>query len=135
MSTSDKAAPMAAAPLKYLSDGRVDWGNMWDSFCALPRDGGPAHRPDLLEPDEQADPADPQYQAVVREICRGISAVSGLPAEPAQPGWVALHCEKPGMAGWLAEAIVAEGVRARIYGDSLQVPAAPITASTPRSKV
>ncbi len=25
-------APMAAAPMRYLPDGSVDWGNMWDSF-------------------------------------------------------------------------------------------------------
>lgn len=32
MMSSDSAVPMAAAELKYLADGSVDWGSMWDSF-------------------------------------------------------------------------------------------------------
>jgi sirohydrochlorin cobaltochelatase len=123
MMTSDKAAPMASAPVRYTPDGRVDWGNMWDSFCALPRDGGPPHRPTMLEPDEPADPRDPAYLAVVHEIARGVAAVSGLGAEPATPGWVAVICPQPGMARWLAEAIVEENVAARHEGSRLLLPA------------
>lgn len=44
----DKCAPMAPAPMKYLADGSVDWGNMWDTFCVLAQDGGPPHRPTML---------------------------------------------------------------------------------------
>jgi sirohydrochlorin cobaltochelatase len=125
MTTSHTAAPMASAPIRYLPDGQVDWGNMWDSFCALPRDGGPPHRPTLLTADEAADPADPAYLAVVAEIVRGVAAVSGLAARPAGPGWVAVACPQTGMARWLAEAIVEENVAARHAGGALLLPAGP----------
>lgn len=122
---SDKAAPMAAAPMKYAADGSVDWGSMWESFCALPRDGGPPHRPSRLEPDLDADPDSPDYQRVVFEIARGVRAVSGLEAEPWAPGWLALRCESAGMARWLSEAIADENVAARCDGPLLLVPAGP----------
>ncbi len=122
MTTSDKAAPMASAPMKYASDGSVDWGNMWDNFCALPRAGGPPHRATLLEGDPNPDPSDPTYQAVADEIMRGITLVSRLPVFPAAPGWVALRCPHPGMAEWLAEAIREENVAARAEVEQVWLP-------------
>lgn len=119
---ADKAAPMASAPMKYDPDGSVAWGEMWDSFCALPREGGPPHRPTRLEPDRDPDPSSPAYQAVVAEIIRGALAVGGLPGEPAAPGWVALRCGSAGMARWLSEAINDENVAARCSGALLLVP-------------
>jgi sirohydrochlorin cobaltochelatase len=123
MTAADMAAPMASAPICYTPDGCVDWGNMWESFCALPRDGGPAHRPTMLLPDDGVNPASPAYQVVVAEIIRGVAAVSGLVAEQAAPGWVAVICPRPGMARWLAEAIVDENVSARCEGGRLLLPA------------
>lgn len=118
MTTQGNAAPMTAAPMRYTDDGQVDWGNMWDSFCALALDGGPPHRGALLSAPAPADPASPAYLAVAREIIRGVQEVSGLDAAPAQPGWIAITCASPGMARWLSEAIIAENVAAR-YEDSL----------------
>jgi len=122
-STQDRSAPMASALMRYTDNGQVDWGNMWDSFCALPREGGPPHRATLLQPDEGADLANQAYQAVVAEIVRGVAAVSGLAAEIATPGWVAVQCASPGMARWLGEAIVEENVLARSEGSRLFIPA------------
>lgn len=119
----DRRAPMAAAPIKYTPDGSVDWGNMWDSFCELAQSGGPPHRASMLEPDLSADLNDPQYQWVVAELVRGIALVSGLPARPASAGWVAIACDQPGMAAWLADTITAEHVQARCDGRLLFVPA------------
>ena len=51
----DKRAPMAAAPIKYQLDGSVDWGDMWDSFCVLAREGGPPHRGTMLQAQTDAD--------------------------------------------------------------------------------
>ncbi|GAB4443676.1 MAG: hypothetical protein OHK0015_44090 [Chloroflexi bacterium OHK40] len=118
----NKAAPMASAPMRYSDDGQVDWGSMWDSFCALALDGGPPHRGTMLHPGDASEPASPAYQAVVAEIARGVLAVSGLRAEAAAPGWLALTCDSPGMARWLAEAIVGENVAARHEGARLLVP-------------
>jgi sirohydrochlorin cobaltochelatase len=121
---TDLRAPMASAPMRYLPDGSVDWGTMWDSFCVLARDGGPPHRSTLLMPGDDLDPASDAYQAVVREIVRGIAAVSGLSAVAAEPGWVAVRCHSPEMARWLSASIEQENVAARSEGDTLFVPAA-----------
>jgi sirohydrochlorin cobaltochelatase len=114
---------MASAPLKYLPDGAVDWGNMWDSFCVLAREGGPPHRGSTLEAQADADITSDRYRFAVAEICRGISAVSGLAARAASPGWIAVRCDSPDMARWLAESIEQENVQARAEGSDLLVPA------------
>lgn len=113
---------MAAAPLKYNPDGSVNWGDMWDTFCVLAQEGGPPHRADLLDAPAQPDPSDPRYAEVVAEITRGIREVSGLPAHPAEPGWLAVECDSPGHALWLQRAIVQENVQARTQGNLLLVP-------------
>ncbi len=115
---------MAAAPMKYGDDGSVDWGNMWESFCALAQEGGPPHRATMLAGAPPAEDELTHYDAVCAEIARGIAAVSGLRAAAAEPGWIAVSCPTAGMAGWLAEAIVAEHVAARHTGKQLFVPAA-----------
>lgn len=122
--TADPRAPMSAAPMRYHEDGSVDWGDMWDSFCALARDGGPPHRGALMSAAGPHDVESPEYQAVVREIARGVAAVSGLTAQAGAPGWVAVRCHTPEMARWLAESIVLENVDARHERDELLVPAA-----------
>lgn len=121
--STDSRAPMAAAPMKYLPDGTVDWGNMWDTFCVLARDGGPPHRGTLLVGDPHG--ADtPAYRAAAAEIVRGIGLVSALDAAPAAPGWIAVRCASPGMARWLAESIQQENVDAQSDGALLLVPCA-----------
>jgi sirohydrochlorin cobaltochelatase len=121
-------APMRSAGLKYAADGRVAWNEIWQTFCDLAMAGGPPHRGSLLAPgrrieiDAQAD----AYDRVSREICRGVTMVTDLPAEPSPtPGWVRVACEGTAMAGWLARAIVMENVTARCDGDLLDLPAAP----------
>jgi sirohydrochlorin cobaltochelatase len=119
---TDKRAPMASAPLKYLADGSVDWGNMWDSFCVLAQEGGPPHRGTMLYAQEDADTQSEGYRLAVDEIIRGIYAVSGLKAAPAGPGWIAVGCPSATMARWLAEAIEQENVQARWSGVLLLLP-------------
>ena len=120
---TDRRAPMAAAPMKYGDDGSADWGNMWDSFCALALDGGPPHRATMLHAPQPAHNDSAAYAAVVAEIRRGIELVSGLTTEPGAPGWVAVRCTDAAMAAWLAEAITGENVQARSEGRNLYVPA------------
>jgi hypothetical protein len=114
---------MAAAPIKYQPDGSVDWGDMWDSFCVLAREGGPPHRGTMLQAHTDADTASAGYRYAVEEICRGIGAVSGLRAEAAGPGWIAVECRSAGMARWLAESIQVENVAARAEQMLLLLPA------------
>lgn len=121
-SDSERGAPMAAAPMKYQPDGSVDWGNMWDSFCVLAREGGPPHRSNMLYADEDSDITSDGYQLAVAEIIRGIAAVSGLGAVPIRPGWIAVQCRSASMASWLAESIAQENVEARADGSRLLVP-------------
>ncbi|MEM7117534.1 MAG: hypothetical protein AAF614_34195 [Chloroflexota bacterium] len=118
----DKRAPMPSAPMKYKTDGSVDWGNMWDSFCVLAQEGGPPHRKTLLDAPAQPHSKSVLYQQVVAELVRGIWEVSGLMAQPHTPGWLAITCPDQGMAGWLAEAIQTENVVARAEGTQLLVP-------------
>ena len=118
----DKAAPMGSAPIKYRDDGAVDWGDMWDTFCALAQEGGPPHRNNVLRAPEDADPESAAYRFAVAEITRGIEAVSGLHAEPATAGWLAVRCGSASMSRWLSEAIVEERVEARCDGPLLLVP-------------
>lgn len=120
--TTDKAAPMAAAPLRFTEQGAVDWGNMWDSFCVLAREGGPAHRPLLLQAQEDTDVDSVGYRYAAGEICRAVPLVSGLHAAPAAPGWIAISCSSTEAAQWLCESIIQEGVDARHDGAALLVP-------------
>ena len=121
------AAPMAAAPFVWRPDGRPDWRAMWESFCDLALHGGPPHRgPDraLRAPSTPGDAAasDP---AMVAEMRRGIWETTGLFAESPEPGWLAVTCESPAMAAWLASAIALENVDARVEEDRLLLPAGP----------
>jgi sirohydrochlorin cobaltochelatase len=121
------AAPMTAAPFVWRPDGRPDWRVMWESFCDLALHGGPPHRgPDraLRAPGVSGDPAasDP---AVLAELRRGIWETTGLFAESPEPGWLAVSCESPAMARWLADAIVLENVHARAADDRVLLPAGP----------
>ena len=119
---ANKAAPMAAAPIKYNKDGSVAWDDMWDSFCVLAKEGGPAHRATLLGPDETSDVNSPEYKFAQQEIIRGIFLVSGLKAQADKPGWIAVECQSEGMAAWLAEAGIQENVQVRAEGNRLLVP-------------
>ncbi len=121
----DLSAPMPSAPMRFNEDGSVAWGDMWDSYCVLATEGGPAHRESLLQASATVDPTSHKYQGVVAEIVRGVKDVSGLDARASeQAGWIAVETESTGMASWLAEKIIAENVEARSDGKLLLVPVA-----------
>jgi sirohydrochlorin cobaltochelatase len=122
VSASDKRAPMAAAPMKYADNGSVDWGNMWDSFCALALDGGPPHRGTMLHPGDASNPTSPAYRFASGEVCRGIGLVSGLHARDHAPGWVAVECVSAAQARWLRDAVLEENVAACCEGKLLLLP-------------
>ena len=120
--------PMGSAGLKYDADGRVAWDEIWQSFCDLALAGGPPHKGTLLQPGAAdgiaADPGG--YAAVTREICRGVTLVTGLPSDPSdEPGWIHVGCDTEAMAGWLLRAITIENVAVRADGSVLDLPAAP----------
>jgi len=122
-----RAAPMAAAPFLWRDDGRPDWAGMWTTFCELALYGGPPHRgaeSALRAPapgDEGAAP--PSDGEMLVEMRRGIWETTGLYAEPAAPGWLAVTCDSPRMAAWLCAAIILENVEARLEDDRLLLPA------------
>jgi sirohydrochlorin cobaltochelatase len=119
---------MGSAGLKYGTDGKVAWDEIWGSFCDLAMAGGPPHKGTLLEPGSGAaiDAEPERYAEVVAEICRGIEMVTELPADPAPvPGWIRVECLTETMAGWLLRAIVMENVAVRAEGLMLDLPAAP----------
>lgn len=119
---------MASANLKYGPDGRVAWDEIWGSFCDLAMAGGPPHKGTLLEPGckEEIETQRNRYRDVIQEICRGITMVTGLCAEPSPTsGWVRMYCTSAAMAGWLARAIVMENISASFNGLALHLPAGP----------
>jgi len=120
----DPRAPMSSAPFLWTAEGRPDWGSMWTSFCELALYGGPPQRgPEsaLRAPDGVAG-SDAEMLAEMR---RGIWETTGLYAEPAATGWLAVTCESPTMAAWLCAAIILENVDARVDDDRLLLPAGP----------
>jgi sirohydrochlorin cobaltochelatase len=120
--------PMGSAGLKYDADGRVAWNEIWQSFCDLALAGGPPHKGRLLHPGAAADieaRPDP-YTEVTDEICRGITMVTGLPADRSEDaGWIHVGCDSDGMAGWLLRAVTIENVSVRAEGSVLDLPAGP----------
>jgi sirohydrochlorin cobaltochelatase len=119
---------MGSASLKYAKDGKVAWDEMWDSFCDLAMAGGPPHKGTLLTPGtpEQvaADPV--RYQAVVKEISRGIDLVADLKTKSSEfPGWLRVEADDALMAEWLVRAIVMENVSAHWKGKFIFLPAGP----------
>jgi sirohydrochlorin cobaltochelatase len=119
---------MGSAGLKYGSDGRVAWDQIWTHFCDLALAGGPPHRGTLLEvstiAEVEYEPAG--YQVVCEEIVRGIKLTSGLHATPtSEVGWIAVQCVGEAMAAWLLRAVMAENVFARRLQDKILVPAGP----------
>ena len=123
-----RGEPMGSAGLKFDSDGRVAWDEIWESFCDLAMAGGPPHKGALLEPGTPAEVeahAD-RYRYVVQEICRGVTMVADLFAHASpNPGWVRVSCFNDTMASWLLRAIVMENVSVRAGGKALELPAAP----------
>lgn len=119
---------MGSAALKYDPDGRVAWDEIWGSFCDLAMAGGPPHRGTVLEPasEQEIESETERYRDVVEEVCRGVTLVTGLFAEPSRtPGWVQMYCTSAGMAGWLARALVTENISATFQGLVLYLPAGP----------
>jgi sirohydrochlorin cobaltochelatase len=121
--------PMRSAGLKFGSDGRVAWDEIWQSFCDLAMAGGPPHKGTLLEPGqpEAIAAALERYREVVDEICRGVTMASELQATDSPvPGRVRVRCFSDTMADWLLRAITMENVAVTRAGEmDLDLPAAP----------
>jgi sirohydrochlorin cobaltochelatase len=118
-------AAMASAPFVWRRDGRPDWGAMWTTFCELALYGGPPQRgaeSALRGPDRAGGPIG---RPLLAELQRGILETTGLAAEAAGPGWIAVVCESRRMAAWLCAAIIVENVDARVEDDRLLLPAGP----------
>jgi hypothetical protein len=126
--TSVRPSSMGSARLKYGSDGRVAWDEIWTTFCDLALAGGPPHRGKLLEPVSEAQvAAEPaRYRNVVTEIDRAVGLTTGLPVVGGYaPGWIGVRCGSVEEAAWLQLAVTAENVSARRIRSVLQLPAGP----------
>ncbi len=122
------AAPMGAAALEYDTEGNVAWDEMWTGYCELALAGGAPHRGTLLEPVSPDDIAakPEQYEAVLRELERGLAMVTGLPVRRSDAsGWIGLECDSEEMALWLLRAIIVENVMVRREDTVLWFPAGP----------
>ncbi len=122
----DTQPGMGAAELRFLPDGTVEWGAMWQDFCELALTGGPSVRDNVLRSPVDAALATTTTDAVAQEIARGIKETTGLSVtDLSQPGWVGFACEDERMAVWVAAAIIVENITARFDGTMVYVPAAP----------
>lgn len=118
-----KPVSMGSAGLRYGPDGKVPWNEIWGSFCDLAMAGGPPHRGTFLDAPEGETADTPAYIEASTELCRGLTLVTGLFAEPAPvAGWVRMYCTSVAMSGWLARSIVMENVAARSRGLELHLP-------------
>src|SRR5579883_2347956 len=120
-----RTAPMSSAEFVYREDGRPDWAEMWTNFCDLALYGGPPHRGEdtaLHAPVQPLQTPRDGFDAIA-EIRRGIWETTGLFAEPAEPGWIAVSCSSKKMAAWLCACIILENVEARCEHERLFVPA------------
>jgi len=121
-------ASMGSAALRYDSQGRIVWGEIWTTFCHLALAGGPPHRGQLLGPvsTEEIQASPESYASVVAEIERALGLCVELPlVADRRPGWIGLQCNAAATAAWLVRAIVAENVIARHDDAILFVPAGP----------
>jgi hypothetical protein len=119
---------MGSAALKFDSDGRVAWGEIWDTFCDLAMAGGPPHKGMLLEPGSASEISEhpEQYRAVVEEISRGIRLASDLSVIGSKrEGWVRVNCVDPTTAEWLLKAMVMENISCRWEDATIDLPAGP----------
>ncbi len=117
---------MGSAGLVYGADGKVAWGDIWDSFCDLAMAGGPPHKGKLLEPGPAADATDhpAEYRLVAEEIARGIRLASEVAVGKSDlPGWVRVECDDETMAEWILRAVTMENISCRWDGCSVYVPA------------
>lgn len=111
---------MGSAGLKYDSDGRVAWNQIWNSFCDLAMAGGPPHKGKLLL-SQATQPNDNSA-----EIIRGIQMLTPFTAEPsANPAWLRVQCPSDITAAWLARAITMENVAVQLDESSLLLPTSP----------
>ena len=120
------ADAMASAPFLWR-EGRPDWGAMWTTFCELALHGGPPQRgaEQTLRAPGPGEAAAVSTPETLAELARGIQETTGLAAEPAGPGLLAVDCESARMAAWLCAAIILENVEARLEGNRLLLPAGP----------
>jgi len=118
------AQSMSSAPFVWHPDGRPDWASMWTTFCELALFGGPPQRgPDsALRAPENGGACD---DAMLAEMRRGIWETTGLYAEASVPNRLAVSCDSPAMAEWMAKAIALENVEARAEEDRVVLPAGP----------
>jgi sirohydrochlorin cobaltochelatase len=118
------AQSMSSAPFVWHPDGRPDWASMWTTFCELALFGGPPQRgPESALRAPAFDGA--SDAAMLAEMRRGIWETTGLYAEASAPGRLAVSCDSPAMAQWMATAIALENVEAHADEDRIILPSGP----------
>lgn len=118
---------MGSASVQVGQDGKVDWDQIWTSFCDLAIAGGPPHRGKWLLPTNDADllAEDPRYQEVFDELSRAFGLVTHLTVTAGMPGWIGVLTQSCTMAAWLTCAIIAENVAVYRDGETVYLPVAP----------
>jgi hypothetical protein len=120
-----ESEPVAAA-FVYRDDGTPDWSAICDDTTDLALYGGPPLRENgdaIIVPEPGDEPLPPAMTAPIIELKRGIWELTGLFAEPAPEGWLAITTQSRKMAAWMCAAIILENIDARCDEERLHVPA------------
>src|SRR5262249_46431536 len=118
-------APAPAAPSLGRRAGRATWRGMGPPLRELALEGGPPQRGPEGALRAATGAAAASDGEMLAEMRRGIWETTGLYAETAERGWLAVTCDSPTMAAWLCAAIILENVAARVDDDRLLLPAGP----------
>ena len=114
---------MPAAPMKYDKDGNPEWNNMWNKFCGLALEGGPAHRStdDKIIFPNQIDDHD-AYQKNANELVRGLKLLKAKNISVKDNGEIYINLKFKNKARWFAMAINTENVAAKSLDKYLILP-------------
>lgn len=123
MDEKAKNAPMSSAPFVYDKYGNVEWDKMWDSFCVLAENGGPAHRATILSSKGIQNNIDSdEYKKSAEEIINAIKKVSGYQAWDNRDGWIGIKLFNKNVAKWYSKIINSENVECKVEGSSIFLP-------------
>jgi sirohydrochlorin cobaltochelatase len=107
--------PMAAAPFVYDEKGQIAWDKMWESYCYLAKDGGPAHRGKSQrikkkDRDMSSVVKNSNFSKISAEALRGVSLILPYPITISDDGWLIISLHSQNVAKWFSEVINEENV-------------------------
>lgn len=119
--------PMASAPFVYDEQGRIAWDKMWESYCYLAKDGGPAHRGEAqkiekVDRDMLSVAKNSNFSKISEEALRGVSLILPYPIKIDNKGWLIISLVSENVAKWFCEVINEENVVCEQHEKDIYLP-------------